>query len=203
MPREYNFIYSKLVDGEDDVVGTIAYSIYKRDKIAFIEEYKNKNNGQHPAESDFKQFHEMICTEGHIDRYHMQAYNILNSFLNETLSETAAQINDDCKNSHQQMLKEIVENTVNDIIDNKVSDIVKKQLDPIKPKGFMYGVWQSLVGAFFFMLAACGLMFVATLSQREYSFTIGGSGQATVKEKAQGDSIPKDKPLMNNTDIIK
>lgn len=203
MPREYNVIYSKIIEGEDDVVGTIAYSIYKRDKITFIKEYKNKHNDQHPTESDFKQFHEMICTEGHIGRYRMQAYDILNSFLNETLSEMAAQINDDCKNNHQSMLKEIVENTVNDIINKKVSDIVKKQIDPIKPKGFFYGVWQSMLGAFLFMIAACGLIFVATFSQREYTFTIGGSGQATVKEKTQGDSIPKEKPLKHKSDINK
>lgn len=36
MGREYNLIYSRLVEREDDVVGTIAYSIYKTDKIAFL-----------------------------------------------------------------------------------------------------------------------------------------------------------------------
>lgn len=189
MGREYNLIYSKLVEREDDVVGTIAYSIYKTDKIAFIEDYKNKHEGQEPTEDDFRRFHEMICTDGHINRYQMQAINVLNSFLNDTLSETAAQIDDDCKNRHSQMLRSIVEGIATDIVRKQVPEIMQKQLKPIKPKGFWYGVGQSVLGAFVFMLLACGLIFMATLSQKEYTFTIGGSGSATIEEKALPDSL--------------
>lgn len=37
------FIYNLLVESEQDVVGHIAYSLYKADKIAFIEKYKSEN----------------------------------------------------------------------------------------------------------------------------------------------------------------
>lgn len=189
MGREYNLIYSRLVEREDDVVGTIAYSIYKTDKIAFIEDYKNNHEGQEPTEEDFRRFHEMICTDGHINRYQMQAMNVLNSFLNETLRETAAQIDDDCKNRHGQMLRSIVEGITKDIVREQVPKIIQEQLKPIKPKGFWYGVGQSVFGAFVFMLLACGLIFVATLSQKEYTITIGGSGSATIEEVALSDSL--------------
>ena len=189
MGREYNLIYSRLVEREDDVVGTIAYSIYKTDKIAFIEDYKNNHEGQEPTEEDFRRFHEMICTDGHINRYQMQAMNVLNSFLNETLRETAAQIDDDCKNRHGQMLRSIVEGITKDIVREQVPKIIQEQLKPIQPKGFWYGVGQSVFGAFVFMLLACGLIFVATLSQKEYTITIGGSGSATTEEVALSDSL--------------
>ncbi len=189
MGREYNLIYSRLVEREDDVVGTIAYSIYKTDKIAFIEDYKNNHEGQEPTEEDFRRFHEMICTDGHINRYQMQAMNVLNSFLNETLRETAAQIDDDCKNRHGQMLRSIVEGITKDIVREQVPKIIQEQLKPIQPKGFWYGVGQSVFGAFVFMLLACGLIFVATLSQKEYTITIGGSGSATIEEVALSDSL--------------
>lgn len=34
---EYNFIYRELVKDEADVIGVIAYSVYKRQKIEYIE----------------------------------------------------------------------------------------------------------------------------------------------------------------------
>ena len=197
MGREYNLIYSKLVEREDDVVGTIAYSIYKTDKIAFIDDYKNSHDGQEPSEDDFKRFHDMICTDGHISRYQMQALAVLNSFLNDTLSETAAQIDDDCKNRHAQMLRGIVEEITTDIVNKQVPKIIQHQIKPLRPKGFWYGVGQSVLGAFIFMLLACGLIFMATLSQKEYTFTIGGSGSATINEKAQSDSL-KTIPQINH-----
>ncbi len=34
MPKEgYNFIYTELVKNQDDILGAIAYSLYKRQKI--------------------------------------------------------------------------------------------------------------------------------------------------------------------------
>lgn len=192
MGREYNFIYSKLVDGEDDVVGTVAYSIYKSDKIAFIEAYKNSHNGQDPTEDDFRRFHETICTNGHINRYQMQAVNILHSFLNETLGETAEQMETDSRKRHNEMLRSIVERITGDIINKQVPKIMEQQLKPIMPKGFWYGVGQSVLGALLFMIAVCGIIFVATLSQKQYTFTIGGSGNATINEKIVSDTIPQE-----------
>lgn len=40
MARHYNFIYEKLVSNDGDMVGRIAYSLYKREKIAFVKQYK-------------------------------------------------------------------------------------------------------------------------------------------------------------------
>lgn len=188
MGREYNQIYSVLVDGEDDVVGTIAYSIYKKDKIAFIEEYKNKHGGQEPTEDDFKRFHETICVDGHINRYKMQAMNILESFLDEALNEIVAKIDNDCKNRHDEMLRNIVADIATNIVEKNAPAIIQEQLKPIKPKGFWYGVGQSILGAFIFMILACGLIFMATLSQKEYTFTFGGSGSASINEKANSDT---------------
>ena len=37
MAKHYNFIYEELVRYEGDLVGRVAYSLYKREKIAFIE----------------------------------------------------------------------------------------------------------------------------------------------------------------------
>lgn len=34
---DYNFIYTRLVENENDVIGVVAYSVYKRQKIEYIE----------------------------------------------------------------------------------------------------------------------------------------------------------------------
>ena len=36
MAKHYNFIYEELVRYEGDLVGRVAYSLYKREKIAFL-----------------------------------------------------------------------------------------------------------------------------------------------------------------------
>lgn len=42
MARNYNYIYSQLVEDRKDIVGHIAYALYKEDKIAFIGRYKEE-----------------------------------------------------------------------------------------------------------------------------------------------------------------
>ncbi len=42
MGRQYNYIYKKLVNSEDDLIGLIAYGIYKKHKIEFIEQIQEE-----------------------------------------------------------------------------------------------------------------------------------------------------------------
>lgn len=57
MAKHYNFIYEELVRYEGDLVGRVAYSLYKREKIAFIEQYKKSHEGKEPTTRDFDNFH--------------------------------------------------------------------------------------------------------------------------------------------------
>ena len=65
-------------------------------------------------------------------------------FLDVTLSETTKQIEEDCVRSHSEYLKNIIE--------------------PLKPmsrkKQFWMGVWQSVLGAFFFALIVAAFAFI-------------------------------------------
>lgn len=40
--KPYNYIYEQLVKSEDDIAGIISYSVYKRQKIKFVHDYKKK-----------------------------------------------------------------------------------------------------------------------------------------------------------------
>ena len=167
--RNYNFIYNSLVEDESDMVGCVAYSLYKKDKIQFIEKFKKDNGGTAPSESDLCHFHEHAFLDSNISRYRMQATSILQEFMNQTLENVANQVEQDVKDNFQTKIHEAV------------SDL--------KPKGFWYGVWQSVLGALVFMLIMCALLFMANLSDTEYSFTFGGSGSAKIDVVEQYDSI--------------
>lgn len=52
LTAKYNFIYSKLVDDENDILGIIAYSLYKRQKIEYIRAIAEKF-GREPTDSEF------------------------------------------------------------------------------------------------------------------------------------------------------
>lgn len=161
MGRQYNYIYSNIVEGEGDITGHIAYSLYKQDKIRFIENFKIKNNVEELSEEDLQPFHSITSSQSNIDRYKMQSVAILQNFLNDILSSATEQIERDCTQRHKEMLAEVVKD--------------------MKPKGFWYGIFQSVIGAFVFMLLLCLLMFFLNFSETQYTFTIGGSGSAKLE----------------------
>ncbi|WP_027183586.1 hypothetical protein [Desulfovibrio inopinatus] len=83
--RQFNFIFSKLVEKSDDLVGLLAYGIYKQEKIHFIERFKTENNDRNPTEEDLKLFHDL--SNDRIDQYRQLALNDLAEIQNEVLSE--------------------------------------------------------------------------------------------------------------------
>lgn len=83
MSRQYNSIYGKLVRDEKDIIGHVAYSLYKAGKADYIEKFKSEN-GKEPEEKDLEHFHKISCMDDAIFRYKMQATSILRSFTNDT-----------------------------------------------------------------------------------------------------------------------
>lgn len=164
MSRQYNSIYSKLVKDENDIIGHVAYSLYKSGKADYISNFKAEH-GKEPEEEDLEHFHRMSCMEDEIFRYRMQATSILRNFTNNTLSSTIRQIEDDTIANHKESLKEVV--------------------SEMKPAGFWYGVGQSVVGALLFMLLMCIVLFFLNFSESEYTFTFGGNGSAKIEKTQQ------------------
>ena len=162
MSRKYNHIYSKLVEDDTDVIGHIAYALYKEQKIKYIDNKKKGDDSKHLSEEDWQHFNEVTCTEENIQRYRLQATEILQNFVDDALRETIKQIESDAKKNQAEILSDIIQ--------------------PLKPKGWWYGVGQSIVGALVFMIIAAALVFFASLSEKEYSITFGGSGSAKIEQ---------------------
>ncbi len=179
MARCYNYIYTKLVDDETDVLGHIAYALYKADKISYIEDFQKKNGGKDLSEDDLKPFHDVSCLDANIQRYHLQAMQIMQEFSRNMLNATAEQIETDLKNNW----------------DKRISEIIQPLKPPSMKKSYFHGAAQSVIGAFVFMIILAGLLFFVSLSTKQYKFTIGGNGNANIEQcsKLPTDTISSNK----------
>ena len=175
MSRNYNYIYSQLVEDKADIIGHIAYALYKEDKIDYITKYKQENGGAEPTEEDLKPFNIISSTHNSLDKYKFIASCILQSFLTNSLEESKKDVEENMNKNHLALMDEVIK--------------------PIKPaptwKCYVHGVSQSVIGAFVFMLLLCGLMFILNFSENQYTFTFGGKGNAKI-EKVDDGAIPQD-----------
>lgn len=154
MSKKYNYIYSKLVEGEGDFVGHIAYSLYKQDKIAYIEDFKNKNGNNDPTDVQLEAFHQLTTMPNYIATYRMKAENILDAFMNTTLSETVKEIEQEVRENQEHILAEIIQ--------------------PIKPHGFFKSVALGTLEHFFATLIFSGI--VAAIIVASFSKSVGAKG---------------------------
>lgn len=93
-----NFIYSKLVRDDDDIIGMVAYGIYKKHKIEFIESIK-KEYDREPNQEEWHAFALSSNTDSQLGKYISQADNTLASFV---MTSAGEQI----KNAERQMLEQ-------------------------------------------------------------------------------------------------
>jgi hypothetical protein len=147
MAKKFNYIYSTLVESEDDFIGKIAYTIYKEDKIKFIAELKKDNSEKEITEKDLIQFHQITSTEKSIYRYRLTAQSILQEFLNVSLREAIEDVTEEIQDNHINLLENVV--------------------SKIKPPKFWKSVWQNVVASF--VLSAIIALFIIIIT-----FTIDG-----------------------------
>jgi hypothetical protein len=146
MARIYNFIFSKIVKDDTDVVGHIAYALYKADKIKYINAFKQQHCNREPDEEELKPFHEISSQDDSISRYRLVAQNTLKQLMDTSLKENIRNIEALCYQNHAQILAKVIE-----------------PLKPVtKTTMFWYGVLQGVVGAFIFALIVAAFAFIKT-----------------------------------------
>lgn len=146
--RKYSFIYKELVQDKNDLVGHIAYSIYKTQKILFITRYKEENSGKEPPDLEFANFHQF--SKNHLQGYRLEAQAILLDWSNQSLADYTADIDNEASEFKQKTREEYTEK-------------LKTALEKLEP-GFWKGVAQSVIGSFgftvlLFILFVFGLYF--------------------------------------------
>lgn len=166
MSRNYNNIYSQLIEDRADIIGHIAYALYKEDKIEYITKFKQENGGVEPTEEDLKPFNTISCTQSSLDKYKFIASCILQTFLDNSLDESKKDVEENMNRNHLEQ--------------------IKRAIEPIKPasigKSYIHGILQSIIGAFAFMILLCGLLFILKFSDTQYTFTFGGNRNAKIEQ---------------------
>lgn len=137
MQRNYNYIYSRLVEKDSDLIGHIAYSLYKRSKIEYIE--KQKEQGKFPTDTDLIPFNEFSSSRSAIESYRMKAELVVQGFIQNVLDE-------ELENYKVQAI-------------NQQADILKDIIHPLT-SGFWKNVWAGLLSAFFFALLLAAIAFI-------------------------------------------
>ena len=148
MARKYNYIYSKLVEGETDLIGLVAYGLYKNNKIEYLQNFKKKNNSE-PFEEELDQFNELSCTESSLQNYVRIAETNINDLMNETIYQEVERQKSDFYNNQTEEIKNIV-----------------KELKPKSPwEGFGMRILQSFIASILVASIIFLIIFIIKSSQ--------------------------------------
>lgn len=89
MGKEYNWIYRELVENENDFVGAIAYSLYKRHKIEYINQCIEETSNP-PTDEQLAEFCRISCSLSGLESYRQKAdilFSNLLHFATENIAE--------------------------------------------------------------------------------------------------------------------
>lgn len=91
--------FTKLVTSDTDFVGMVAYTIYKNEKLDWIEQFKAQSSNREPTEDELKQFNLTTDSDLRIQQYRQMAEMSVNNFVGATivdeLTQYQARIRDD------------------------------------------------------------------------------------------------------------
>lgn len=88
--------YSTLVEDPNDLVGLIAYSLYKRDKLDFIERHR-ANHGRGPTPVELQVLYQLVNTPGQIEALRTRSATLLEQVTEVVLEEAVHQMEEDFK----------------------------------------------------------------------------------------------------------
>ncbi|MFJ5299780.1 hypothetical protein ACIQAL_25080 [Pseudomonas sp. NPDC088368] len=140
MNARYNHIFNALVADEDDILGQLAYAAYKRQKIEFIQAFKDKN-GTDPEDEDLVPFHDISNGPCQLENYRTQAAKLVKAFSEASLASEV------------------------DGLRQFYSEKASNEIRSARP-GFWKGVSQSVLGSgAFTLLIGCLVFFTWSLKQ--------------------------------------
>ena len=125
-------IYERLVSDERDVLGQIAYSLYKNRKREFILRKQVRLGCATVPEDVVEDFVE-DQTDSQLMLYKIQAEKLFREVLDASYGEQLRQETERIERKYQQQYEAFSK--------------------AIQPRSWWYGVWQSFAASFFFILA--------------------------------------------------
>lgn len=157
--KRYNYIFSKLVESDNDLVGLVAYGIYKKHKIEFLLGFKEKHRRE-PDENECEVFFLTSTTETQLAKYKYEALNLISEIVSDTTSE-------EIRKAESEMLIDY-QSKIGSVLDGKL---------PSNAKTFFIGLSGSLVGAF--ILGVLSVLFYI------FGLTTDNANKALIENKAK------------------
>ena len=153
------------------MIGHIAYSLYKQEKVSWIEGHKQGNDGKEPTEEEFKSFHEACCSEQRINNYRAMATSILQEFMGGSTDMMA-----------EQVAREVSDKVTQHINDNIANRIPKPESLAAR---YGHGIAQSILAAI--ILAVVIWLLIAVVGK----FSIGDLQIEFKKKEPQTEQVQK------------
>ena len=120
-------MYDLLVDDQNDFLGILTYSVYKRQKREEVHRFFERHK-RYPTNLELSSFFDLAQSPMQRNHYAQQAVELINAFIQEVLDEQV------------------------DEIDKSYEEKFKERCERFTPS-FWFGVWQSVVGSLVFLLA--------------------------------------------------
>ncbi|MBV8252675.1 MAG: hypothetical protein JO154_08710 [Chitinophaga sp.] len=150
MKRNYNPIYAKIVEDDNDVVGHIAYSLYKRSKIEYIE--NQHQSGRTLTDADLIPFNDVSSSSRSIDHYKTKGEQVFRNFIDTVLGEELAIQKD-------QVIQE-------------QTDLLKSIVKPLRTS-FLMNVLAGVVASFVFGLILAIVFFIKNFGDFSFNISFG------------------------------
>lgn len=112
--------YTDLVADSDDVIGRIAYTLYKNEKLNWIKSFEDAN-GRIPTEAEiFTNFHHTVV--GKYDSYRQDATRLMNDYIDINLLHKLSVYQREIRD--QEIIKAVNKGWVRSIFENVIAGFV-------------------------------------------------------------------------------
>ena len=169
MSGKYNFIYAKLVLAEDDLVGLIAYGIYKKHKIEFITKVKEEQ-GREPNDEERKSFFVASTTKSQLYNYRSQAETMLSEMVGNIANEELKRYEEDMLRNYKQEIASCL---------------------PSNKKTFAISIVAGIISTFLFAIIAGIFYFVGETSDQSTRKKVKESMETVQGTRADSISVEK------------
>lgn len=160
MGRQYNFIFSDLVSDDDDLVGLIAYGLYKQHKIEFIKNYEDEHNGESPSEEECRAFAIATRTTSSLKGYRNKAERLLQEITLSAAKEEINSIEEEMLRNYRAEIANVLAQGKHDAL-REFGDVVKKHIPT-----WVSSVIASVVGALVFSLTVALCVYLGSTVEK-------------------------------------
>lgn len=155
-------MYSNIVKDDDDIIGLVAYALYKKHKIEFFKEIRKSNGDKEPSVDEITTFIKGASTESQINSYRDQAGRILMDVVANVTEEQIKQASDEMLQNYEA----------------KISEAVKKET----PSDWKT-IGLNVVGTFLFSAIVTAILFLGNFSERFTKNVVDGVVEKFSMEK--------------------